>query len=61
MDKNSVEVSVLVLTYNSNLDKLIDTVKSVIDQRGVSLEIVISDDGSKVKHFDELKDFFTML
>ena len=61
MDKNSVEVSVLVLTYNSNLDKLIDTVKSVIDQRGVSLEIVISDDGSKVKHFDELKDFFTKI
>lgn len=58
MNNSANEVSILVLTYNSKLDKLIDTVKSVIDQKGVSLEIVISDDGSKVKHFNELKDFF---
>ena len=58
MNNNTIEVSVLVLTYNSALEKLISTVKSVIDQKGVSLEIVISDDGSKVKSFNELKDYF---
>ena len=52
------DVSVVVLTYNASYDKLLDTVKSALSQEGVSLEIVIADDGSSFKAFDELREYF---
>lgn len=48
------EVSVLVCTYNSNLQKLMATLESAIRQKNCHFEIILSDDGSQ--SFD--KDYF---
>lgn len=42
----SFDVSVIVLTYFPDRDKLITTLKSVLMQKKVSYEILIADDGS---------------
>ena len=52
------EVSALVLCYKPNLKKLIMTLKSIIYQKDVTMQIVIADDGSEIDHFDEIKAFF---
>lgn len=52
------EVSALVVCYKPNLKKLIMTLKSFIYQKDVCMQIVISDDGSEIDHFDEIKAFF---
>lgn len=41
-----IDISVVVVTYNPNYDKLIYTLKSIVCQKGISLEIIIADDGS---------------
>ncbi|MBQ3058125.1 MAG: glycosyltransferase family 2 protein [Clostridia bacterium] len=43
----SFDVSVIVLTYFPDRDKLITTLKSVLMQKKVSYEILIADDGSE--------------
>lgn len=52
------KISVIVLTYNPSKQKLIATLKSIISQKDVDIEVVISDDGSKQNYFKEAKDFF---
>lgn len=42
-----VEVSVVVVTYNSDLSKLFLTLKSIIKQKNITFEIIIADDGSE--------------
>lgn len=42
-----VDVSVVVVTYNSSIDKLINTLESIIRQENIKFEIIIADDGSK--------------
>ncbi len=42
----SFDVSVIVLTYFPDRDKLLKTLKSVLLQRDISYEILIADDGS---------------
>ena len=57
-DKTKIDISVLVLTYNSSLKKLFATLYSVLQQNEIDLEIVISDDGSE--QFDQaaIENFF---
>ncbi|MDO4219070.1 MAG: glycosyltransferase [Synergistaceae bacterium] len=43
---NEYKVSVLVLTYNASYFDLKNTVNSVLDQKGIDVELIISDDGS---------------
>lgn len=52
-----MKVTVLVITYNSDLYKTCLTLQSVIEQKFDEFEIVISDDGSKENHFPELRNF----
>ncbi len=49
--------SVIVLTYNPAVDKVISTLKSIISQDYDDYEIVISDDGSENNHFNEIKRY----
>ena len=51
-------ISVVVLTYNSDLKKLFATLRSIICQKKVCFEVIITDDGTK--QFDEnmVIDFF---
>ena len=51
------KISVIVLTYNPPKQKLIATVKSIIRQKGVNIQVIISDDGSKENYFEEAKEF----
>lgn len=47
MERHELDISVIVLTYNPNYEKLFNTLKSIICQKGCDFEIIISDDGSE--------------
>lgn len=51
------KISVIVLTYNPLKQKLIATLKSIISQKNVDIQVIISDDGSKENYFEEAKQF----
>ena len=53
-----MKISVLVLSYNSDINKLYLTLKSIIKQKIDDFEIVVSDDGSKDNHEQELAEYF---
>lgn len=53
-----MKISVLVLSYNSDIDKLYLTLKSIIKQKIDDFEVVVSDDGSKDNHEQELAEYF---
>lgn len=50
--------TVLVVTYNTDITKLLITLKSIVLQKYRPIQIVISDDGSKNNNFDKVRDFF---
>lgn len=50
-------VTVCVLTYNPDWTKFRSTLKSIICQKGVDFDIVISDDGSKYNCFDKAERY----
>ncbi|MBR3578941.1 MAG: glycosyltransferase [Bacteroidales bacterium] len=54
----SALVSVIVATYNPDWTNFRNTLRSIICQENVDFDIVISDDGSKVDHFDKVEQFF---
>ena len=54
----NVEISVIVLCYNPNLDKLKKTLKSILQQKEIAYEIIISDDGSKQKNYGLISSYF---
>lgn len=53
-----MKFTVLVITYNSDLYKLLLTLKSIISQHFDEFEIVISDDASAKNHFENIEKFF---
>ena len=53
-----MQLSIIVLSYNSDVRKMEATLKSVINQKNVDFEIIVSDDGSKVDPTDEIKNIF---
>lgn len=53
-------ISVLVCTYNPDIQKLKQTLYSIIIQKHVNFEIIITDDGSNNNCFDEIKNFFLL-
>lgn len=55
--KNDYKVSVVVLTYNPVWEKLVATLKSIIRQEKVFVQLVISDDGSPENYFKETKEY----
>lgn len=48
------DVSVLVLNYRTDFQKLLFTLDSVISQKGISIEVVITDDGSEDNLFNAI-------
>lgn len=44
---SKTQVSIIILSYNPILDKLLNTIKSAICQKNVDFEIIVADDGSK--------------
>lgn len=53
-----IEISVVVLTYNPNWNKLRATLQSILQQENIDIEIIISDDGSKNDCRNDVEDFF---
>lgn len=51
------DVSIIVLTYNPNKEKLFATIRSIICQKNINFEIVISDDGSEINFFKEIDSY----
>lgn len=53
------DISVIVLCYNPILEKLINTLQSIVIQKHVSFEIVIADDGSSdVTYINKVCEWF---
>ncbi|MBQ3114296.1 MAG: glycosyltransferase [Phascolarctobacterium sp.] len=52
-----MEISVICLTYNSDLKKTLSTINSVISQKDCVFELIIADDGSKENKFDAIEEF----
>ena len=52
------DVSVIMCTYNSNYQKIVNAIDSALNQENVSIEIVIADDGSKHSNFDKIREYF---
>ena len=53
------EITVIVCTYNPDLQKLISTLKSVVLQKGVKIQVIVTDDGSSNNYFNEVKINYT--
>ena len=51
-------ITVAVLTYRPDNEKLLATLRSVLLQQAVDVEIVIADDGSAQKDFGPIRAFF---
>lgn len=56
--KMECQVTAIVCTYNSDWEKLQETLEHLIIQKNVSLEIIVTDDGSLNNYKDELTSFF---
>lgn len=46
MAANQIEVSVIILTFNPDMDALRKTIMSIVKQKKISIELILSDDGS---------------
>ncbi len=55
---NEAGVSICILTYEQSWEKLKMTLDSIICQKGVNFEIIISDDGSEENHSEEVRQYF---
>lgn len=56
--RNEYEISVLICTFNPDASSIIYTLRSALLQRNVSLQIVISDDGSALFDLKKIINFF---
>lgn len=54
--ENIYDVSVIVATYNPVYEKMMLTIDSIICQKGVNIELIMTDDGSKNNYFGEIKE-----
>lgn len=55
MENKELDFSVVICCYNPDLEKLKKTIISVVNQKDVTFEIIISDDGSKENYLTVLK------
>ena len=49
-----IDISIIIVTYNSKWFELKATIKSVLMQKGINYEIIFADDGSKIKWNEKL-------
>lgn len=54
---NNPIITVAVISYNPVWEKLRNTLKSIIWQRGVYFEVIIADDGSENDCFDKIEQY----
>ena len=51
------DISIICCTYNSDINKLIATLKSLINQEGCKFEVIISDDGSLYNNEEFIRNY----
>jgi len=51
------QISVIMCTYNPDFQKMKLSVKRIIEQKNIDLELIITDDGSEKDFFAEIKDY----
>lgn len=57
MGKNSTDCSVIVCCYNPTVERLKETIISIVKQEDCSVQVVIADDGSKNNYLEEIKEW----
>lgn len=57
MQSSGYDVSVIVLCYNPDIGKLKQTLDSIIKQRAVKIEVIISDDGSNTNYRSDIENY----
>ena len=50
-----IDVSIILVTYNSNWESIRITLQSILKQKKVSMQIIIADDGSKITFDEKIK------
>ena len=58
MSKYKYPITVIVATYNPEWKKLRSTLLSIVTQKNIDFEIIITDDGSNDDYFDKAREFF---
>ena len=51
------DISVIVLSYNPNFRKIMQTIESIVNQKDINLELIIADDGSEKNYFKQIKNY----
>ena len=52
-----IDISIIIVTYNSKWFELKATIKSVLMQKGINYEIIFADDGSKIKWNEKIREY----
>ena len=55
---SDIQVSIIIVLYNSNMIKAERTIKSAVSQKNIDFEIIVSDDGSKDDPTDNIISIF---
>lgn len=55
---NSYDVTVLMINYRPQKDKVFNTLRSILLQENVKMQIVVADDGSDNNMFKEIEELF---
>ena len=56
---HSPTASVIIVTFNQNLGRILKTLDSILIQKDISFEIIICDDGSENCYEKELRSYFS--
>lgn len=51
-----IDISIILVTYNSDWEKIKMTLLSILKQKDVSMQIIVADDGSKMTFDSEIND-----
>lgn len=55
---SDIQVSIIIVLYNSDMIKAERTIKSAVSQKNIDFEIIVSDDGSKDNPKENIKAIF---
>ena len=56
MSKKTIQITVIVASYNPKWEKLKSTIQSALLQKNICIELIIADDGSKINYHEEVHE-----
>jgi glycosyltransferase involved in cell wall biosynthesis len=59
MNSHAIDISIIMATYNPVWENCIFTLDSILGQKDVHIELVITDDGSENNLFDRFESYFS--